>query len=478
VAIDADFPATLDSAAPATIVAEAPSESAAEEFSAPAVEAAAEVPPAADEDHTTDALDEQPAASKQDATGETTRRELSKPGHDEAGAASDDDESLAAFMNLPAQRRSTAPMPRTFDEAILSIRPLALRQELEALRAAPASPWRRSVPYAMLALVLIAVIANLALLVLFRRDAGRDAAALQESLKKQSQLSAELILQEVREELRAPVAQNAQAIQAMGDSVLAKQEALAEKLAAQLAATAKQPAAAAPEDEQAKRATEESRAAMMRELSEIKTALADMRKAAAPPPAPAVAPTAPAQAETAPADAADAITAGAQSRAGDPSAAPGAAAALMAPRKGFAQSFVIDASGALQNSIPEAVAEVRRAIDAARSGGNVRILLVYQGRLIELPPAALQAPGSADPIDRGEGDVAAAVKLALKDRPGAINLLSDTLGGVEAVQAVLRKADMAGTSVNVTQFYARDNRDQLKSLAREYHGTYGYVAPR
>jgi hypothetical protein len=37
---------------------------------------------------------------------------------------------------------------------------------------------------------------------------------------------------------------------------------------------------------------------------------------------------------------------------------------------------------------------------------------------------------------------------------------------------------MAGTSVNVTQFYARDNRDQLKSLAREYHGTYGYVAPR
>jgi hypothetical protein len=139
---------------------------------------------------------------------------------------------------------------------------------------------------------------------------------------------------------------------------------------------------------------------------------------------------------------------------------------------------VIDASGGLQNAIPDAVAEVRRAMETTRTQGNVRILLVYQGRLIELPPAALQSPSRAEPIDRGEGDIAAAVKLALEDRPSNLNLLSDTLGGVDTVADVLRKADMTGTAVNVTQFFSRSQRDQLKSLAREYHGTYGYVAPR
>jgi len=70
------------------------------------------------------------------------------------------------------------------------------------------------------------------------------------------------------------------------------------------------------------------------------------------------------------------------------------------------------------------------------------------------------------------------VKAALKDRPVVLNLLSDTLGGGDAVSTVLRQADMSGTSVNVTQFFARNSREQLKSLAREFHGTYGYVPPR
>jgi hypothetical protein len=448
----------------------------------PEMAAAAETSQAVAEEQGRDSFDEQ-SSPKAHGTEAPADRGISKPDHTPASAP-DDDESLAAFMNVLPQRRPGKQLTR-FDEAILSIRPLALREELAALQAPPVSPWRRSIPYAMLSLVLLAVIANLALLMMFRRDASRDAAALQESLRKQQQMSAELVLQEVREELRAPVAQNAQAIQALGDSVLAKQEAIAEKLQAQLAAATtaatKQPAAAAPEDDQSRRAAEESRAALMRELNEIKTALADMRKATAPPappaqliaPAPSAAPSG-----AAPSAAARGDEPNAESRtpAGEASAAP--AAAVIAPRKGYAQSFVIDASGALQNSIPDAVAEVRRAIETARSNGNVRILLLYQGRLIELPPAALTTPGTAEPIDRGEADLAAAVKAALKDRPVVLNLLSDTLGGGDVVSAVLRQADMSGTSVNVTQFFARNGREQLKSLAREFHGTYGYVPPR
>jgi hypothetical protein len=134
-------------------------------------------------------------------------RELSRS-DDTPTSAPDDDESLAAFMNVLPQRRSGKPLTR-LDETILSIRPLALREELAALQPPPVSPWRRSIPYAMLSLVLLAVIANLALLMMFRRDASRDAAALQESLKKQQQMSAELVLRKcakscARRSLRTP----------------------------------------------------------------------------------------------------------------------------------------------------------------------------------------------------------------------------------------------------------------------------------
>ena len=107
------------------------------------------------------------------------------------------------------------------------------------------------------------------------------------------------------------------------------------------------------------------------------------------------------------------------------------------------------------------------------------MLLLYQGRLFELPPSTLdRAADPADPVDRGPADLARTVKVALEDRPPALHLLSDTLGDPGATLKAIRAADTSGTSIHVTQFYSRDHRDQLKALARDYHGNYSYIAQR
>jgi hypothetical protein len=350
--------------------------------------------------------------------------------------------------------------------------------------------WRRALPYAALALVLLAVGANLLLLVLFRGEARRDARELRDALAQQDQSSAEAVLRELREELRTPSVQQLQAWQALGDSLAEKHAALTEKLRADLATEREASAqlAAARQTDQATTTADESRAALMRELAEIKDAIAALKHAAptqeSPKPVVAIAEPVTDAGETAAAAEATGSPAAAPPNATPgvapvvaPAIAPTPTPAVAAEQKPLAQMFLIDASAALQHSIPEAVAEVRRVLADARQRGSSRILLLYQGRLIELPIAALESR-DVEPVDRGTADLAAALKAALADRPPVLYVFSDTLGDANAATAIIRQADTRATSIHVTQFYSREHREQLKALARDFHGNYSFIPPR
>ncbi|MGB7158317.1 MAG: hypothetical protein WBD40_09650, partial [Tepidisphaeraceae bacterium] len=127
--------------------------------------------------------------------------------------------------------------------------------------------------------------------------------------------------------------------------------------------------------------------------------------------------------------------------------------------------------------IPVAAAEVRRALREAPRQGRSRVLLLYQGRLMELQPAALGAADGAEAIDHGSADLPKALTMALADRPRALHLLSDTLGDLPATLRLIRESDTTGTSIHVTQFFSRNHREELKALAREHHGTYTFIPP-
>jgi hypothetical protein len=389
------------------------------------------------------------------------------------------EESLNPWLSdLPAKRRSSQAIRSANDEAILfSIRPLAQHDE------PPPPAWRRMLPYSILVLVLFVVAANLVLIALFRREARRDAQELRQALARQDQATANLIVQELREELREPSPLQLQAMQDLGDGLIAKQTNVAEKLQAELAthrefikqeAARKEPAAS--------RDADAAQAALLHELAEIKQSIAGLQKPASP--QTAATPSQPsAQAEAAeratPVPAAEQTTAPAEPAAPAVAAAAATVTAVTSEAKGASTTFVIDASGALQHSIRAAVDEVRRIVEAGRLSTSSRVLLLYQGRLFELPPSTLdRAADPADPVDRGPADLATTVKLALENRPPALHLLSDTLGDPGATLKVIRAADTSGTSIHVTQFYSRDHRDQLKALARDYHGNYSYIAQR
>jgi hypothetical protein len=389
------------------------------------------------------------------------------------------EESMNPWLSdLPAKRRSSQALRSVNDEAILfSIRPLAQHDE------ATTPAWRRMLPYSILVLVLFVVAANLVLIALFRREARRDAHELRQALARQDQATANLIVQELREELREPSPHQLQAMQDLGDGLIAKQTNVAEKLQAELAAHRefiKQEAAR--KEPAATRDADAAQAALLHELAEIKQSIAGLQKV----PSAQTGPT-PSQpsASTEPGEGATPVPAAEQTTAPVEPAAPAVAAAAATitavnpEAKSASTTFVIDASGALQHSIRAAVDEVRRIVEAGRLSTSSRVLLLYQGRLFELPPSTLdRAADPADPVDRGPADLATTVKVALENRPPALHLLSDTLGDPGATLKVIRAADTSGTSIHVTQFYSRDHRDQLKALARDFHGNYSYIAQR
>ena len=388
------------------------------------------------------------------------------------------EESMNPWLSdLPAKRRTSQALRSANDEAILfSIRPLAQHDE------PPTPAWRRMLPYSILVLVLFVVAANLVLIALFRREARRDAHELRQALARQDQATANLIVQELREELREPSPHQLQAMQDLGDGLIAKQTSVAEKLQAELAAHRefiKQEAAR--KEPAATRDTDTAQAALLHELAEIRQSIAGLQKVpsaqTAPTPSQPSASTEPGKGATP--GPAEQTTAPPEPAAPAVAAAAATITAVNSEAKSASTTFVIDASGALQHSIRPAVDEVRRIVEAGRLSTSSRVLLLYQGRLFELPPSTLdRAAAPADPVDRGPADLATTVNVALENRPPALHLLSDTLGDPGATLKVIRAADTSGTSIHVTQFYSRDHRDQLKALARDYHGNYSYIAQR
>jgi hypothetical protein len=322
-------------------------------------------------------------------------------------------------------------------------------------------------PYLILTLVLVAIIANIVLVILFRRDARQEVQDLRSALEQRDQATAELIVQEVRDELRSPSAQQAQAMQELREGLSAKQEIFNEKLLDDLAerdAKLLKEAAVGAQDRQ-RRETSEAQAAVAHELAQLREAIADLRRSPTSQIliAPAAVSTPSAQTSTT-----------SDATASESAPQPTVAAAAVTPR--VDQAFLIDASGGLARAIPTAAAEVRRALRESPQRGAARVFLLYQDRLMELQPATLNSPEGAETIDHGPADLPKALSVALADHPRAFHLLSDSVGDLSEPIRIINHADTSGTVINVTQFFSRNNREELKSLARDHHGTYTFVA--
>jgi hypothetical protein len=202
-------------------------------------------------------------------------------------------------------------------------------------------------PYLVLTLVLVAILANIVLVILFRRDARQEVQDLRSALEQRDQATAELIVQEVREELRTPSAQQSQALQELREGLSAKQEIFNEKLLDDLAERDAKlvKEAAAGTQERERREASEAQTAVARELAQLREAIADLRRSSTSQiiPAPAAVNAAPAQASIA----SDATDSGSASQ-------PAAAVVAAAPiTTAVDQAFLIDASGSLAPSNPQ-----------------------------------------------------------------------------------------------------------------------------
>jgi hypothetical protein len=380
-----------------------------------------------------------------------------------------DSDPLAAWtITLPERReperrnqeRALAAQP---DEAILSIRPLA-HQELPATTA-----FSRRLPYLILTLVLVAIVANIALVIMFSRDARRDVQELRSALENRDQTTAEMIVQEVRDELRAPSAQQLQAWQELRDGLSAKQDIFNEKLRDDLAArdAVLLREGAAREKTAARGEAERGQTDIARELAEIKEAIAALRQASAS--TGSAAPLARTEAQNASAPVPPSSPEGA-------TLATNGSVPVTAPQAAVEQVFLIDASAALERAIPAAAAEVRRVLRDTPPRGAARVLLLYQGRLMELQPAALNSPEGAETIDHGPADLSKALTVAMADHPRALHLLSETLGDLPEAVRIIDGAGGSATRIDITQFFSRKNREELKAVARDHRGTYTFVS--
>ncbi|MGB7159408.1 MAG: FHA domain-containing protein, partial [Tepidisphaeraceae bacterium] len=198
-------------------------------------------------------------------------------GRDSLAAVQDGADPLAAWtITLPErgepERALAASAP---DDAVLSIRPLAHHQP-------PVSAWRRMFPYLILTLVLFAVVANIVLVILFRRDARHDVRLLRAALEQREQATAEMIVQEVRAELRSPSPQQLHALQELHDGLVAKQEMFNERLREELAARDEQRSreAVAREQDRPRPEMDESQAAVARALVAMRQDIVRLGKSA------------------------------------------------------------------------------------------------------------------------------------------------------------------------------------------------------
>lgn len=355
---------------------------------------------------------------------------------------------------------------------------------------------RRVWPYVLLVLILLAVLASLTLQFLNQRQTRDEIATLTNVLKQNEQETAELLIDEIRREIReAPRTNNAEELAALNEAV-AQQTQATERAARDLATRLEQSRSTqSTQDEQRLRRASEDMSKVLAELDALKRSIGDLSAHAAtvaaaeearrnessvktPPPTVAAnrSPDRPATNGQGSTDAAADLAAPAADRT---IPAPSEVARAMALPASASIVYFVDASDGLKNSIPEAMAEVKRLIRQSRSKEPPVILMLYNDRLVQIAEASINQAGAPpqgeDIVDLGKMDLRSALERAAEFEPRTLHLLSDTLGNGSVARDSLAALGFAGVRVDVMQFYTRNAQDTLKAIARSHNGYYTFV---
>lgn len=159
--------------------------------------------------------------------------------------------------------------------------------------------------------------------------------------------------------------------------------------------------------------------------------------------------------------------------------------------------YLIDASGSLVDSFPHVLNELNRTLSSLPEDQVFTAIFFGSDGIIELPPAGLkwadrqtirQAHRWIDPAHGnvtawGRGDFLQAMQLAVGYDADEIVVLSDNLIGQQAspekidtlLDDIASLIDGQVTQIHVIQFFTRDPKQILKSIAERFDGTYNLI---
>ena len=140
--------------------------------------------------------------------------------------------------------------------------------------------------------------------------------------------------------------------------------------------------------------------------------------------------------------------------------------------------FVIDASRGLAGALQQALAQVRLARTELAPDQRSCVLVARASGVVEIAdddssvvPAELDAEHPAD-----QPPVTRALAAALRLNPRTLHVFTDHPGdGAGRLREFLKSGAAGATPVNVTHFYTREYREDLKALARDHGGIYAFV---
>ena len=159
--------------------------------------------------------------------------------------------------------------------------------------------------------------------------------------------------------------------------------------------------------------------------------------------------------------------------------------------------YLVDASGSLLDTLPDAVEWVGQHLDTLEEDQRFAVLFFRDVSVLEAEPAGMQParfavkakvwswmqPEAGHVEATGRSDVSGALERAMAYEPDAIYILSDDGfsrrsawgDGPEMIERFAASLAEREVRVHTVQFYYRDEAGALEALASRFDGTYEFI---
>ncbi|MEO0965887.1 MAG: hypothetical protein AAFY08_12290 [Planctomycetota bacterium] len=159
--------------------------------------------------------------------------------------------------------------------------------------------------------------------------------------------------------------------------------------------------------------------------------------------------------------------------------------------------YMVDLSGSLVDSLPEAVRWIGEALDGLEQPAVFTVLFFREGEVIEAPPYGLKPatfamkweaydwmrPETGHVEAGGKATLSDAVLAALRYEVDRVVLLSDDgfgrglswVGGPTLLDEIALTLPNAGTRIDTVQFFYRDRAGAMEAIADRFGGEYTFI---